>query len=192
MYLWHEAKEVISATLLLCLVVACAEQATEDHSATTSPETATAAPSVTTNAAINATEGAELRQALNTTDLELTIADEPDPAVPGTHLTYVLTVANRGPNPASSTTLVVSLSDLTVYQSDTGGCRQDAPGTIVCKLGEVVAHASITIAITVRVERASEEIISAASIGNRFGPDADPTDNTATEHTEVRAATDTP
>ena len=81
-------------------------------------------------------EQLELRTALNTTDVGITIADAPDPAAAGTPLVYTLTAANHGPNPASQVQVVITLPVGVTYQSDTGGCAQGPEGTLTCNLGE--------------------------------------------------------
>jgi uncharacterized repeat protein (TIGR01451 family) len=137
-----------------------------------------------------------LQQELNTTDLELSVSDSPDPVAAGTQLTYTLTVSNDGPNPAASVQIVDTLSPGVSFVSASSGCSHSA-GVVTCKVGELLAHDSTAVTIVVSVPAdlvydngAPKTVTNNATVTNLAGPDADPADNTASTDTLVIAVAD--
>lgn len=138
----------------------------------------------------------QLRTALNTTDLAVTLTDDPDPVAAGRAITYTLTVRNDGPNPASSVRLVHDLPPGTTVRSTPTGCSL-ATSTLTCSLGEVTAHATRTLTLIADVPSdlvyrngGPVTATSTARVTNLAGPDPHPADNTATATTRVIAEAD--
>ena len=144
------------------------------------------------------TELQEIWEALNTTDLEVSMSDSADPAVAGTTLDYNITVANRGPNPANEASALVVLPAGVTYQSATGAtCVESPTGTLTCDLGSM--HALTNKSFSVRVLIAADlvhnngsplTITNQVSVKNGDFPDSDPADNATTEDTLVVAVAD--
>jgi uncharacterized repeat protein (TIGR01451 family) len=138
-----------------------------------------------------------LLQELNTTDLEISMTDFPDPVAAGAQLTYTVTVANKGPNPADSVQVVDTLPAGVSYQNDTVGCVENPSNTLNCNLGWLMAGESAQVAITVLVDAdlvfnaGGPTIISnQATVENLFGPDSNTSNNSASEDTQVVAVAD--
>jgi len=105
----------------------------------------------------------------------------PATAAPGDEVTYVLTVANHGPDPA----LDVVLSDPTpaglVFVSAGAPCTAGFP----CELGALASGAEATVEVTYAVSpEASGSLVNAASVAGST-PDPDVANNTATATTRV-------
>jgi uncharacterized repeat protein (TIGR01451 family) len=137
-----------------------------------------------------------LEEELNTTDLELTVVDSPDPVAAGTQLTYTLAVDNAGPNPATSVRITDTLPAGVTYASGSTGCSE-AAGVVTCVLGELLAGDDATVTITVDVAAdlvytngAPKTIANSASVENLAGPDSDTSDNTRVNDTLVIAVAD--
>jgi uncharacterized repeat protein (TIGR01451 family) len=138
-----------------------------------------------------------LQEAINTTDLRVTIDDTPDPATAGEALTYAVAVHNDGPNPANLTVVSLVLPAGTSHVSDDAGCAQPLPGQLHCALGALQATESAGFEVTVAVDadlvhlNGGPTIIEAtATVANGNWPDADAADNTATAETLVVAVAD--
>ena len=112
------------------------------------------------------------------------VADAPDPVEAGGTLVYTVTVRNRGPNPSSSTHLIVEIPPGVPSQIDKACVRNDR--TVFCELGELTARQTQTITLAVIVEGRAETVRLTADVSNRFGPDLHADDNTWTEATQVR------
>jgi len=137
----------------------------------------------------------QLEEALNTTDLAILKSDSPDPVAAGTDLTYSLEVSNNGPNPARAVVVEDELPVGVSYVNSTGSCTV-ATGVVNCELGELLAHDSETINITVRVDPALVydnggplSISNTASISHD-GQDTDQGNNMAVAETQVVAVAD--
>ncbi|HZM83379.1 MAG TPA: hypothetical protein VFC19_47295 [Candidatus Limnocylindrales bacterium] len=137
-----------------------------------------------------------LEQELNTTDLEVSQTDSPDPVAAGTDLRYTLTVANLGNNPANSVRLVDTLPGDVVHRFDDAGCTA-ATGVLTCYLGSIAAHASRAVTITVSVPAdlvyrngAPKTITNTATVDNLAGPDPHAANNVSTVDTRVIAVAD--
>ncbi|MFQ5340583.1 MAG: Ig-like domain repeat protein [Anaerolineae bacterium] len=123
------------------------------------------------------------------TDLAVTKTDSPDPVNAGDDLTYIVTVANNGPEDATAT-LVDTLPAGVSFVSATPGaptCTQ-AAGIVTCNLGTVAKNGGSTIVtIVVNVPLATPAgtvlVNSATVTGSR--PDSDLSNNTATQETTV-------
>jgi uncharacterized repeat protein (TIGR01451 family) len=131
---------------------------------------------------------------LNTTDVGVTITELPDPVAAGSDITYHLVVTNHGPNPAVSVQLVDVLPAQVSLISVDPVCRA-AGRTISCGLGELVAHATRTIAITVHVPAdlahnagGPVALVNHATIDNLTGPDPNQSNDSADEISTVTGA----
>lgn len=131
-------------------------------------------------------EGEDLRRELNTTDLTVTLAGPPTPASAGEDLAYTVTVTNRGPNPASSTTVAVALQGPARWLRQDPACRPDGPERLTCELGEVMAQAVRTLALTAGPIGELGVVRISATVENRLGPDSNGSDNTTNVETPVR------
>jgi uncharacterized repeat protein (TIGR01451 family) len=84
-------------------------------------------------------------------DLILSMSDSPDSVIITSNLTYVVTVANAGPNAASSVVLTDMLPSGVNFSSASttqGTCGQ-ASGVVTCDLGAIAVQASATVTIVV-------------------------------------------
>lgn len=130
-------------------------------------------------------EGEDLRTRLNTTDLSVTIDAPASPASADEELAYTITVTNLGPNPASSTTVAVTLEGPARWLRHDPACRPDGPERLTCELGEVVAHEVRALEVTAQPIGEVGVVRISATVENRFGPDSNESDNTATVETHV-------
>jgi uncharacterized repeat protein (TIGR01451 family) len=123
-------------------------------------------------------------------DLLIVKTDSPDPVAAGGELTYTLTVTNNGPSTASDVELTDTLPAEVSYVSDDGGCILAAP-SVSCNLGHMVAAATRTIQIVVKVDdllvdnTGSATITNEANVSSPNTPDPDIANNTAVEDTVV-------
>jgi hypothetical protein len=130
-------------------------------------------------------EGEDLRTRLNTTDLTVTVA-APASVTDSEDIAYTVTVTNRGPNPASSTTVAVTLQGPARWLRFDPACRPDGPERLSCELGEVVAQAVRALAMTAGPIGELGVVRISATVENRFGPDSNGSDNTTTVETLIR------
>jgi uncharacterized repeat protein (TIGR01451 family) len=149
---------------------------------------------------------AEIRavdEAINTTDLEITKSDLPDPVNAGEPLLYVVTVHNHGPQPARGIRIVDTLPAEAIYVSDTGNCVEAPPGTLTCPMETLLQGQSRSFLVTVVIDPdAVAPLPAPATVENNvlvdnkvpygiggslgeIGGDPDPSNNTATEQTIV-------
>ena len=121
----------------------------------------------------NIQELKQLREALNMTDVGVTIAEAPDPVAAGSLRTYTLTANNIGPNPASQVQVVVVLLAGVTHQGDNGGCVQEPRGPLTCNPGEILARQNRQFSITLLVHAGSDAgtLAATATISNLAGPD---------------------
>ena len=83
-------------------------------------------------------------------DLSVVQTATPDPAVAGEPLTYVLTVANAGPDTAVGVGVTVTLPAQAVYIADTAGCSDPDPGNrLFCVLDPIPAGAQFAFQVRV-------------------------------------------
>ncbi len=122
-----------------------------------------------------------------TADLSITKADSPDPASVGGVLTYTLTVANAGPDPATgvmvSDTLPASVTVISATPSQ-GTCIA-APIT-TCNLG-TLPFPGMAATVTIVVEPQTAGSISDTATVSSPVSDPNPANNTDTEPTMVNA-----
>jgi uncharacterized repeat protein (TIGR01451 family) len=90
-------------------------------------------------------------------DLSAQIVGPTGPATPGSAITYMLTVTNNGPSPASVVTLTDSWSttvaggvQLLSFTTTQGQCALTNNQTIDCQLGGLASGANTTVTVTLR------------------------------------------
>ncbi|MGH9151569.1 MAG: right-handed parallel beta-helix repeat-containing protein [Acidimicrobiales bacterium] len=123
-------------------------------------------------------------------DVSVTNADSPDPVTAGSDITYTVTVANAGPDSASTVALSDSLSTNTQFRSVSttqGSCShsgENKGGTVTCALGSVASGSSATVTV---VAKAKEAGVSTSNTASASSTTADPNsaNNSATATTTV-------
>jgi uncharacterized repeat protein (TIGR01451 family) len=133
-----------------------------------------------------ATEASSLHEQLNTTDLRIDVVDRPDPVKVRQHLSYEITITNQGPNPASSTFVVIDLPD-GITLVETSQCLIERSGETNCTIGEVAARTSFMLTLDAQTGTVGGHLSTTFTVGNLLGPDVDVTDNEVTIVTDVRA-----
>ena len=147
-----------------------------------------------------------LEQELNSADLAIDKDSDPDEVKVGQDFRYVLTVTNKGPNPAARVEVNDALPSGVSPLGDTPGCVLDSTpeptdetsvDTLVCDLGALLPNEQRQIEIAVSTAGVSRlpSITNMASVENitEFaGPDPEPSDNFATVTTTFIPHTPTP
>lgn len=100
-------------------------------------------------------------------DLAVTLAGEPDPALPGSKVTFTALVENRGPGVSPGATLTLTPPRGTSVVSSSGGCAGSAP--VVCKIGRLAKGRRATAGVTVKAAAKGTYTASATVAG--AGPD---------------------
>lgn len=86
-------------------------------------------------------------------DIQIVKTASPNPVLVGQELTYLLTITNNGPDPATGVNVVDTLPDGVTWEDTTpsqGTCSD--PGGVICELGNLANGASATITIKVTVD----------------------------------------
>jgi hypothetical protein len=135
------------------------------------------------------------RQTLNTTDLSITTSGPAGPYEAGVQLTlsYVLNVANKGPNPALPARVLDTVPPGAVVLAYAPTCVQNATGHLTCDLPGLLSGTAISTSLAVRTTAGCEgglpkAIVNRATVENaaRFaGPDPQPSDNASNFVTAV-------
>lgn len=121
-------------------------------------------------------------------DLSITKTAEPDPAVPGSLLTYTVTVTNAGPNIAEDVILTDTLDTRlqNPQYSLNGGAY--APWTGSLAIGQVAGGQSAVVRIRAFVAPdASGQLVNTAAVSTST-PDPEPDNNTVTIETPLEAS----
>jgi uncharacterized repeat protein (TIGR01451 family) len=125
------------------------------------------------------------QRVLNTTDLVITKAALPSVVIAGAPLTYLLAVANRGPNPASKVLLSDALPEGTTLIAGADQCTANNPLSLACDFGEVLPGQQVEIAVVLAVAPAlvyaqgrPVALAHHAQVENLVGPDSDLENNT--------------
>jgi uncharacterized repeat protein (TIGR01451 family) len=122
-------------------------------------------------------------------DLSVTKTDSPDPVAARGQLTYTVTVRNDGPAVATGVTVVDTLPEVAFVSATPthGSCARagkgKTDGVLTCDLGTLGLAQTATVTIVVSPTR--EGTITNTATVRANEPDADRTDNTATESTTV-------
>ena len=127
---------------------------------------------------------------VRTANLSITKTATPAKLAVGQTLTYVMTVTNGGPAPATGVTLTDMLpAGVTSpkVSSSQGSCAL-AGSTVTCALGDLVVNAAATVTITATRESPDAFSNTATVKGNE--PDTDPSNNTATAMTSAATPED--
>ncbi len=126
------------------------------------------------------------------TDLSITLTDNPDPVVAAQMLTYTATVVNNGAIAAAALTVTDTIPAGTTFVSAMGTgwtCAQTA-GTVTCTLPALAAGATASpIAIVVTAPNEGGMLSDTATVAATT-PDPTPANNTATQTTTVTPSSD--
>jgi uncharacterized repeat protein (TIGR01451 family) len=112
-------------------------------------------------------------------DLELSVIDSPDVVLVGDNLTCEFTIRNTGPTPAEQVVLSNALPlnvEFVSAAASQGACTLAAEN-VVCQLGQLAAHASVTVVIVVRPMQAG--MITSTGMVTRQGEDGFSGNNSA-------------
>jgi uncharacterized repeat protein (TIGR01451 family) len=122
-------------------------------------------------------------------ELDVTLADAPDPVAPGGDLTYSVVVHNAGPNDAPNVAVTASVPPETTFVSaDNGGTVNGS--SINWTIPTIAKDALVTLTYVVNVDAdiTADTLSSTATL--TYGGDTTPSDNTATADTAVGAEAD--
>lgn len=137
--------------------------------------------------------------ATSTTDLEpsadlaFTKTSSPDPVVAGELITYTLTTVNNGPSDALNVVVTDILpANLTAVATTPPGDCTVSGQTVTCSTAVLVDNGIYAVTIEALVDEAAAD---GSQLSNTAGvasdtPDPDPSDNTATETTDVEKEAD--
>lgn len=122
-----------------------------------------------------------------TADLGLSVGVAPDPGAVGSPLTYLITVANAGPDAAADVTLVDTLP-AAVTPGPVSASQGSCSGTqiVTCALGTVPSGSSAT--VTIGIVPAVEGQVTNVALVTSTTLDLDPLDNQALSTTMIGAA----
>lgn len=133
--------------------------------------------------------------AFASTDVSTAITDSPDPVFPGTGLTYTITVANAGPDAATSLNVSNTLPAGTVFASLTAPagwtCTTPAigaTGTVSCSIASFPSGGSeiFTLGVTVDAGVASGTILSSTASATQTSTDLDSANDASSTTTTVQ------
>ena len=124
-------------------------------------------------------------------DLSITTADAPDPALTGQTVTYTLTVQNSGPDDSNGVVVTDTLPAGVNYESATpsqGTCSQ-LSGTVTCKLGALANSDSATVDVKLNTSNSGTITNQATVVGDDLN---DPTgsNNSTSESTTITPGAD--
>lgn len=137
-----------------------------------------------------------MHEEANTTDVGVTVADNPDPVAAGRDIVYTAVVTNHGFRPAAAVTLVDTLPSQVSYLSDDAACHASGT-TVTCGVGDLLPGASRTVTITAHVPAdlvynagGPVTLTNRAVVDNLMGPDPVADNDTAATDTRVVAIAD--
>lgn len=134
---------------------------------------------------------------IHRTNLKVSLAATPNPVAAGTIATYVATVTNAGPNPATGPSLTLKLPPETARTGLLPSkCREATPGMTICTFDPTLAGASSSVTLQAALPDdfvynagAPLPITATASVEDLAGTESDPSDNSvSTSITAVAVA----
>jgi hypothetical protein len=156
--------------------------------------------SATATASTTSTDAAQSNNSATTTtlvngiaDLSIALTDAPDPVSVGGDLTYTITVANAGPNPATNLTLTLPIASNVSFVSSTApagfSCDPPAGGNVLCTAATLASSASAEIVLIVRpgAPAGGSTLSFSATVASAISDPVN-TNNSATTTTAVTAA----
>lgn len=123
-------------------------------------------------------------------DLSVSVSDAPDPVLPGGRLTYTVTIANNGPDPATGVVATTNLPSGASFLSATasqGSCTL-GPAGVACSVGSLAAGASATATIVIAAGGAAGETLTSVTSVTGTEGDPNPDNDRATAATLLTAA----
>ncbi len=123
-------------------------------------------------------------------DLSVAIAEGPNPALMGTNLTYTMTLANQGPDPAANVVATLPVASGLSFVSATAsvGTASYEDGQVVVTLGSLAVNSADTVTLVLQAQ-APGEVQETASVTSQ-ADDPNPSNNAASVTTEIDPATD--
>ena len=123
-------------------------------------------------------------------DLTVAKADDADPVIAGTDLTYTLTVTNLGPSVSTGSSIADVLPAGTTFVSSADGCQVVGSGIVACPIGGLAPGASAMASFTVAV--GAQVVGTLTNRATVSGNEIDPVggNDEATETTAVQASAD--
>ncbi|MBN1852554.1 MAG: DUF11 domain-containing protein [Pirellulales bacterium] len=125
-------------------------------------------------------------------DLVVQKTDNPDPVVAGNQLIYTVTVTNNGSATATTVILTDTLPAEVTYASATAsqGTVHHAGGVVTANLVSLDSLASASVTITVTVDPSATGTIHNTATVTANEIDSNPTNNTASEPTQISSQVD--
>lgn len=147
--------------------------------------------SATTDPDATNDSGTAVVQVTPSADVQIEIAQSPNPAVAGGPIAYTLTVRNSGPSTARAVVVSDPLpASVTVTQASLpAGCTLSGR-TVTCTLGDLAPDATRTITLNGTVDPAQSGTLTNTASVSSTTPDPDPTDNSATATSDPVARAD--
>ena len=121
-----------------------------------------------------------------------TVADGAVTHIPGTPITYDLTITNMGPSETTTTTVTDLLPPDTSFKSatvDIGDCEANS-GTLTCELGALGIGQVVSISVVLDIDPGSTGVISNTATVESDLPDSNPIDNSSTVSTSPQPEAD--
>ncbi len=122
-------------------------------------------------------------------DLAVSKADNVDPAVAGTNVTYTVTVDNFGPSDATDVVVTDTLPPGFTLVS-TSGCAEDPTGAPNCSLGTIAAGGQASYTLTAAIDPSVVGVVTNSVSVTSSTTDPDGTNNSFDETTTVVAEAD--
>ncbi len=119
-------------------------------------------------------------------DLALAVSDSPDPGTTGNAVTYVVSVTNNGPSPATGVGVTVTPPAGVTVNSATpsqGTCPAPGGASFTCGLGALANGATATVTVVLTPTQTGPLSFTASVAGGE--PDPIPANNSETETTTV-------
>jgi uncharacterized repeat protein (TIGR01451 family) len=130
-------------------------------------------------------ETEEPTQPIRRIDLSVIKADDPAAVVPGTFLTYTLTISNAGPSDAENVVVLDILPGEVSFISATPP-QDSGPNPLVWNIGDLPVNQTRTITINVQVHSwVTQTFTNTAQVDSSTGYDPDPSNNEDQEPTIV-------